>query len=481
MNIKNRQFIDSLLAHEFITLEIHVQLLELLPDEGVPLQDLANYCMEQRLCHDVEFMKQLIASIENGTALPSHQTESASAPAVQQVQDTSSGIFPDLSSIQSMQNHEVKKLMEDILQITADINGSDLHISAASEIFIRKHLQVTKIGNYVITEDDSYHLNTVLLTPEQKEEFDENNDLDYAIAINKGLRIRVNLMRHKDGIEGTYRIIPNKVKTLEELSFSARNIDTITKMLDNHNGLILITGPINSGKTTTLAALVGILNKKRNEHIITMEQPLEIVQKSHNCNIMQREIGHHTKTYATALKASLREDPDVIVLGELRDLETIEMAITASETGHLVIGTLHTADASSTLNRILDVFPPSQQSQIRTMVAGSLRGIICQQLIPGVNDGLVVASEVLVATSAVSNLISDGKTHQLAAVMQTGTKHGMCTMDQSIHDLYLENLISYETVMEKLNDENLKREIKRAVEAPDEDETQNKKKKGWFK
>ena len=468
MDIKIQQFVDALLSHEFITQNIYQQLIAAIPDEGVPLPDLAQYCIEQELCNDVEFMENLIAHIENGPAQP-------------QPRNNSSGTFPDLSSLSSLSDDDVKGVMEEILQVTADIGGSDLHISAASQIFIRKHLQVSKIGEYVVTEEDSYRLNTILLTQEQKEEFDTKHDLDYAIAINPTLRIRVNLMLHKDGVEGTYRIIPNKVKTLKELAFSTRNIDTISKMLDNHNGLILITGPINSGKTTTLAALVGILNEKRYEHVITMEQPLEIIQESKNCNIMQREIGNHTKTYATALKASLREDPDVIVLGELRDLETIEMAITASETGHLVIATLHTSDASSTLNRVLDVFPPSQQSQIRTMVAGSLRGIICQQLMTGINGGLVVASEVLVAISAVSNLISDGKTHQLAAVMQTGTKHGMCTMDQSIHDLYTENLISYETAMEKIKDENLKREMRMAVEAPQEDETQNTKKKGWFK
>jgi len=474
MDIKTQQFINSLFINELITQDLLIQITEAIPDEEFALTDLATWLSDQGVCTEMEIMHNIIMQIEN------QHTDNEST--------NTNFEFPAINSISSKTDAEVQELIKDMLQATANLGASDLHISAASQPFIRQNLKIKKIGEYIIKKEDSYRINTALLSLEQKEEFDKKHDLDYAMAINEKLRIRVNLMIHKDGVEATYRIIPNKVKTLGELGFSPRNIETITRMLDNHNGLILVTGPINSGKTTTLASLVGMLNEKRFEHIITMEEPLEIIQKSGNCNIMQREIGTHTKSYATALKASLREDPDVIVLGELRDLETIEMAITASETGHLVIGTLHTGDASSTLNRMLDVFPPSQQAQIRTMLAGSLRGIICQKLVEDIEGELTVASEVLVSTSAVVNLIADGKTHQLPAVMQTGTKQGMCTMDQSIYDLYKAGKISYDAAMGMIKDNYLKKqidtEIAEAQAAEEEARLEaegGKKKKGWFK
>jgi twitching motility protein PilT len=241
---------------------------------------------------------------------------------------------------------------------------------------------------------------------------------------------------------------------------------------------------VNSGKTTTLAALVDIMNKKRKDHVVMVEDPLEIIQPSLKCNVTQREVGSHTKSFATALKGALREDPDIIVIGELRDLETIEMAITASETGHLVIGTLHTNDAASTLDRVLDVFPPSQQQQIRTMTAGSLRGIICQRLLPRKDGGLVAACELVIANIAVSNLISEGKTHQLKAVMQTGMRQGMCPMDQSVFDLFDQGIISYETTVANItNGEYLNKvQLKLATDAAavGAGAIDRNKKKGWF-
>jgi len=245
--------------------------------------------------------------------------------------------------------------------------------------------------------------------------------------------------------------------------------------------LILVTGPVGSGETTTLASLVNILNEEREDHVITVEEPIEIVQASKNCNITQREVGLHTKSYGTALKGALREDPDIIVIGEMRDLETIEMALTASETGHLVIGTLHTSDAATTLNRILDVFPPMQQPQIRSMAAESLKGIICQKLLRSIDGGVVVATEMMLVNLAVSNMIRENKTHLLAGVMQTGSKQGMCTMDQSIFELFEDGRISEEVALAGIADKLLKERIKKPPPPSPEDEDDAAKKKGWFK
>jgi twitching motility protein PilT len=230
-------------------------------------------------------------------------------------------------------------------------------------------------------------------------------------------------------------------------------------MLSYHNGLILVTGPVGSGKTTTLASMVAYLNETRTDHIITVEDPIEVVQPARGCNVTQREVGPHTRTFASALKGALREDPDIIVIGELRDLETIEMAISASETGHLVIGTMHTSDAATTLNRLLDVFSPAQQAQIRASVAESLRGIVCQRLLPGTDGGLVLACEILVSNTAIQNLIREGKSAGLRNTMETGVKEGMCLMDNAVFALHQDRAISSEVAMQNINNRVLRARI----------------------
>jgi len=328
-----------------------------------------------------------------------------------------------------------------LLRATAASGASDLHLSTGARPFIRRARVLSNISGHVLTADEALRLNTVLLSEGQRRIFLERRDYDYALAIGADDRYRVNLMFHKNGAAGAYRMVPAGTRSLEDLGF-ARHLETLRKLLSYHNGLILITGPVGSGKTTTLASMVAQLNETRSDHIITVEDPIEVVQPARGCNVTQREVGPHTRSFATALKGALREDPDVIVIGELRDLETIEMAISASETGHLVIGTMHTSDAATTLNRLLDVFPPSQQTQIRASVAESLRGIVCQRLLPSPTGELVLACEILVANTAIQNLIREGKSAGLRNTMETGVKEGMCLMDNSVFALWQEGRIS---------------------------------------
>ncbi len=278
------------------------------------------------------------------------------------------------------------------------------------------------------------------------------------MALSKTDRYRVNLMFHKNGAAGSYRMVPEKARTLSELGYASR-LETLEKLLSFHNGLILITGPVGSGKTTTLAAMVAYLNETRTDHIITVEDPIEVVQPAKGCNVSQREVGAHTKSFASALKGALREDPDIIVIGELRDLETIEMAISASETGHLVIGTMHTSDAATTLNRLLDVFPPSQQTQIRASVAESLRGVICQRLLPSPDGSLVLACEILISNLAIQSLIKEGKSTGLRNTMETGFKEGMCLMDNVVFQLHNDGAIEKEVALANISNRVLRARI----------------------
>lgn len=440
--------------------------------DGVDLPGFAQAVLDHGLSKDLE-------TVQNLADYAVGQASSGQLP---------SNVFsmrneiPELEGAERLSPSQARDIMLSLLGAIRASGASDLHLSACAKPFVRRNLMVEKFGSHVLTPEDSRVLNTALLSESDLEAFEKHHDLDFAMSLGDDSRVRVNLMLHKDGVAGSYRMIPDSIKTLSELGFSERNCSTISKMLDNHNGLILVTGPVNSGKTTTLAALVDIINRKRKDHVIMVESPLEIIQHSDSCNITQREVGKHTNSFANALKGALREDPDIIVIGELRDLETIEMAITASETGHLVIGTLHTNDASSTLNRILDVFPPSQQQQIRTMTSGSLRGIICQKLLPRKDCGVVAACEVLTASIAVSNLISESKTHQLKAVMQTGSKMGMCTMDQSVYELFEAGVISYETTTANITDSEYmhKVQLKLAADAAAAAAKDSPKKKGWF-
>ncbi len=361
-------------------------------------------------------------------------------------------------TVSTLDGAALESALRNLLRECARYGASDLHLSTGARPFIRHNRALSFIDDHVLTAEDALRLNTALLSPSQKEIFLERKDYDFALALGGADRYRVNLMFHKNGAAGAYRMVPAKIKSLSDLGFTP-HLETIHKLLSYHNGLILVTGPVGSGKTTTLASMVSYLNETRQDHIITVEDPIEVVQPARGCNVTQREIGEHTKSFFTALKGALREDPDVIVIGELRDLETIEMAISASETGHLVIGTMHTSDAATTLNRLLDVFAPSQQSQIRASVAESLRGIICQRLLPATNGQLALACEILVSNTAIQNLIREGKSTGLRNTMETGVKEGMCLMDNVVFGLWQERRISPEVALANITNRVLKAKI----------------------
>ena len=364
----------------------------------------------------------------------------------------------DPSRLENLDNKaDAQQALIALLLIAAHEGASDLHICAGSRIFVRHQRAIVYQSKSVVTPELARLLNLSVLSDEQAAYFNQHQDYDFALPFNSGQRFRVNLMQHKEGMAGTYRIVPAKAPTLEELGFN--NADQIKELLAFHNGLILVTGPVGSGKTTTLAALVEILNSTREDHIITIEEPLEVIQTSKYCQVTQRGVGPHTQTYKRALKGALRQDPDIIVIGEMRDLETIEMAISASETGHLVIATMHTSDAATTLNRLLDVFPPAQQSQIRAMVAESLRGIICQRLLPNNSGGLSLASELLLQNLAVSAIIREGKTQALSNVMETGRGAGMVQMDYSVIELWEKGVINDEVALSNLRNRMLRQRI----------------------
>lgn len=349
--------------------------------------------------------------------------------------------FPDLSEAEQNPG-KAAELMKAFLRYARQVQASDVHISSASYPHIRRFSKNYLIDNQpILSVEAAKTLNMALASAEQVEAFEKKLELDYSADFGDGERYRVNVMKHFRGFEGSYRVISSEIKTLKGLGFAQAEV--LEKLTTYHQGLILVTGPAGCGKTTTLASMVELINKSREDHIISVEDPVEILIESKGCNVSQRELNTSTKSFANALRAALREDPDIIVIGEMRDLETIEMAISAAETGHLVIGTLHTSSAAATLDRVLDVFPPSQQAQIRAMLAESLKGIICQRLIPNIDGSqLLMAPEVLIGTLAVGNIIKDGNTYQLASIIETGGKKGMISAEDSMINLYKAGQIS---------------------------------------
>lgn len=338
--------------------------------------------------------------------------------------------------------------LNDYLRLGQQYGASDIHIGVGAPPMMRRHgcLQIMWHRAPLLTAKQTQRLLMSFLDEPQTQRLKEIGDLDFCYNATGLGRFRTSVVRQRVGVDGVFRVISTKVRTMDELGLP----ENLKKLTSYHNGLILVTGSVGSGKSTTLAAFVEEVNRSRHDHIITLEDPIEYVFTPQGCHITQREVHSHTKSFATALRAALREDPDVIMVGEMRDLETISLAITAAETGHLVLGTLHTSTAARTLDRVLDVFPIDQQAQIRTMIAGSLRGVISQQLIARANgEGRVLALEVLINSPSVGALIRDGKTFMLPGVMQTGKKLGCRLMDDSLTDLVQEKLITPQDAYER--------------------------------
>ena len=332
--------------------------------------------------------------------------------------------------------------IDELLEHMVEANASDLHVTTGTPPAIRVRGEVERLDGFdALTSEETQQLLYRILSSEQQKILELNRQLDFSYSIPGLARFRVNVYFQRESIGAAFRLIPTELKTLEELGIP----DSLHVLAEKPRGLVLVTGPTGSGKSTTLAAIIDEINRNRSEHILTIEDPIEFLHRHKRCIGNQREIGPDAKSFAEALRAALRQDPDVILVGEMRDLETISTALTAAETGHLVFGTLHTQSAPSTIDRIIDVFPAEQQEQVRIQIANSLQGVVTQALLPTADKmGRVPALEILLPDDAVRNLIRQGKVEQIYSVMQTNTGRGMQTMEQSLGDLIMRRIVDFE-------------------------------------
>ncbi len=338
--------------------------------------------------------------------------------------------------------------IQDLLRFTSDAGASDLHVSADSIPMVRVHGQMKRLNLPKLSGKEVEDLIFGVMNESQKALFLEKLELDFSTKLTNNVRFRVNAFHQINGLAAAFRVIPNEIKTFEELHVP----DVMRKLSMKEKGLILLTGPTGSGKSTTLAAMIDEINDKKHCHIITVEDPIEFVHSSKNSLVNQRELGHDTWSFTAALRSALREDPDVILVGEMRDLETVSLALTAAETGHLVLATLHTSSATKSIDRIIDMFPKEQQAQVRSMLSESLEAVCAQRLMPKKGgNGRVPAIEIMVANSAIRNLIREEKTYQIPSVIQAGTKEGMQSLDQSLYNLVMNGLLD-RSVAEKSAD-----------------------------
>ncbi|MFR3497414.1 MAG: type IV pilus twitching motility protein PilT [Paraclostridium bifermentans] len=337
----------------------------------------------------------------------------------------------------------------DILISASDLGASDVHINYKCEPIARVNGKFIKISNELLSKSDTEKMANELIETQKINEVKKLGEYDFSISIKNLYRFRVNIYKQQDSYAIAARIINSKIPDLETLGLP----NVVKEFVKKENGLVLVTGPTGSGKSTTLASILDSINKDFQKHIITLEDPIEYIYNRKNSIISQREIGKDTKNFKSGLRSVLRQDPDVILIGEIRDEETLATALTAAETGHLVFSTLHTIGAAQTIDRIIDMFQANQQNQIRMQLSSVCEGIISQQLIPNINnEGMVVATEVMVSTSAIKNLIRDSKTHQISNIIQTGSKNGMQLMDQDLVNLFKRRKISKESVINRCID-----------------------------
>lgn len=343
--------------------------------------------------------------------------------------------------------------MKDLLQATIDEGASDLHVRALMPPELRVHGELVAIADECFTEQETYELCQEIMTPGQIEEVERNGGCDFALAHDDGTRFRVSVFKERGRWGCVLRMIPSTLLTLDQIGLPP----SIRELLFKPRGLILVTGPTGSGKSTTLASMIDVINQQRGVHVVTIEDPIEFYHTSKKSLVTQREVGSDVPSFAEAIRRALRQDPDVILVGEMRDLETIGAAITAAETGHLVFGTLHTTGAAETIDRIVDAFPIDQQEQVRTQLSVSMQAVISQILLPrlgpdGQVHGRIAAFEIMLATSAIRSRIRDNKTFQIRSDIQTGAKYGMVTLDACLMDHYRNGLISYDELITKSQD-----------------------------
>ena len=339
----------------------------------------------------------------------------------------------------------------ELLSFGVEQGASDCHLSAGEPPMIRINGDLKKLDYPLLTREQAHALIYDIMNDLQRKNFEEFHECDFSFELGEVARFRVNVFMQRKGEAAVFRTIPTKILTLEELGMPP----LLKQLCEKEKGLILVTGPTGSGKSTTLAAMIDYLNSSFEGHILTVEDPIEFVHPSKKCLVNQRELGPHTHSFANALRAALREDPDIILVGEMRDLETIQLALSAAETGHIVFGTLHTSSAPKTVDRIIDVFPPTQQAQIRSQFAESVEAVITQTLLKKKAGGRVAALEILIGTTAVHNLIREGKIHQIPGTMQVSQKDGMQTMDMALTNLVTRGIVTREEAQAKSMNPNL--------------------------
>ncbi len=335
--------------------------------------------------------------------------------------------------------------LPELLKTTVEMDASDLHLTTNTPPQVRVNGKLQRLPMPDLSAADTKQLIYSVLTDAQKKRFEDTMELDFSFGIRGIARFRCNVFNQRGAVAGVYRLIPERIKSFQELGLPA----VIVKLAERARGLVLVTGPTGSGKSTTLAAMIDKINGERHDHILTIEDPIEYIHAHKNCLVNQREVHSDTEAFGPALRAALREDPDIVLVGEMRDLETVESALRIAETGHLTFATLHTNSAAQTINRIIDIFPAHQQGQIRTQLSLVLEGIVCQTLLPRPGgQGRVVATEILVPTSAIRNLIREDKIHQIYSSMQTGQeKAGMQTLNQSLATLFFNRQITMDTAL----------------------------------
>jgi len=351
--------------------------------------------------------------------------------------------------------------VDELLHIVVDRNASDLHICQASPPVIREDGKLKRLNFESFSPQHTQRMMYDIISDENINKFETTLELDFSYSLPKRARFRVNMYRDKGAVAAAFRLIPQKIPTVQDLNLPP----ILNSLTEKPRGLILVTGPTGSGKSTSLAAMINHININFSHHIITIEDPIEYLHVHKNCIINQREVGSDTRSFNNALRASLREDPDILLVGEMRDMETISLAITAAETGHLVFATLHTNNAAESVDRMIDVFPPGQQEQIRVQLSNNLVSIISQQLLPRAGaPGRVPANEIMIASPAIRNLIREAKSHQITSMIQTSGQMGMTTMDQCLRDLYLKGFITLEDAMSRCqNPEELRKMINTPV------------------